>query len=1171
MSSNPFEIPETGLHLLEASAGTGKTWTLMVIYLRQVLDRGLMPEQILAVTFTKASAAELRRRIREALRDSEAMLRQLDQGQSVPEDADDLMKAIAARYGTASRRQSLQRLRAALSSFDRARIETIHSFCQRVLRELAFGTRTDLAADLSETSQDHRRSWLRHWFQAYLDGQAPLMAALLRQRFVRAGKSGDFELGLLDNLAALADARPNDLSILPAKGRPSAPDGAITDFLRAGESWQQIWAEDGPGIKEAFAADPAPVKGQSYRRDTVRKALESWDRWRPGPSLPANLERFSQRRLDEAWRYATPLQSHRLWPASDALLAASAALDACRVECELDLQRALVETARVELRRDRIQQGDLSFDDLLQNLRSAVRDAGFAAHLAQQLPVMLIDEFQDTDPVQWEIFQRIFEAANSDPALYLVGDPKQAIYGFRNADLHTYLRVRDHVEKRGEGLHVLDTNYRSQPRLVQAVNGLYQAHKDPFVLPEMRFHPVKPGRRDSPRLKGPPLTLRFLQRAGQKPMNQGDFRQALADDVALEIRRILASEPSLEAHEVAVLVFKRDEAQLVARALLRQGVPAVIASQAPIFQSEQAQELLLVLRAVLRPDRQDDLASALATRLLGATVEDIRAFRDDEALLAEQRASFGRWRETWMRWGAFPLIQQLMEECRTPARLLAAPEGPRDLTNFRHLAERLHHQQIVSAATPSSLLAWYEEQLRVDHHEQRRLATDAHAVQVVTMHKAKGLEFDLVFCPYLWSQGLRNSDYFRFNDNEEGLTAFLRAEPVPEDQADALANAQWRSEVEREAEAARLIYVALTRARERCIVHWGCFKGMDKSPATQLLHPGHAPEELLNMTDEQICDLLYAQPEEVSVESVPLPKRQRGYRPMAQGGPAVVDPHRVLERSLGKPWRRLSYSGLARGLESVDMPPHAGFGEGASIPLADFPRGARVGDFFHELFEHHLQSPDLDASVARLFLRHGLQKAMNPQRFAEIFSRLRSAPVARGLDLSQLTAEGQLPEASFLMPLAEDFRADDLAQAVLDHGGPELLAYGDQLASLSHEQVAGFLTGSIDLVYRQSGFWGLVDYKSNHLGDQLSDYDEQSMAQVMVSHHYLLQGWIYAVALIRMIRRREPSVDPYAVFDGARFFFLRGAHEEGYGVYQTPWNPDLLQAIDRCFAPGVQP
>ncbi len=1166
--SDPFQMPLRGLHLLEASAGTGKTWTLMVLYLRQVLERALMPDKILAVTFTNASAAELRRRIRAVLSDAEATFRAGRPIAVTGVTDESLLEAMLNHYtGEELRRENRSLLRAALSGFDRARIETIHGFCQRVLGDLAFGTATDYASVLTDENDGTRRQWLRHWFQARLDKESVPAAQRLQARFVKGGKATDFELKLLDGLAALADARPQDLQVLPAPvGRPDF-EGAEAAYREAGATWLAAWQEFRGAVREQVQLDPVGFKSSQHRSDSVAKAFAAWDAWTDDVGQPKWLERFVPEVLATAWQGDPAFLAQPFWGACEGFLAKIHAFEGARAQLEIHLQQELIGAARIQLRQDRLARGELSFDDLLQNLRSAVESPAFAASLAEQLPVMLIDEFQDTDPVQWSIFSTLFRAGKGEQSLYLVGDPKQAIYSFRNADLHTYLTA---AESEGVEGHYLATNYRSEPELVDAINSLYLAQELPFVLPQIEFHPVAAGRKKSLGLPGAPLTLCLVDRKGEKVMTTEVLRQAIAEDVATQIRTLIAG--GLPADRIAVLVRKGEEAQVVISVLRRHGVPAVIAAQEPLYQSPIAGELLLLLRALLRLDDRRAMVSAMGTCLLGYTAEEIRAATEVESCLADVRERFARWYGIWRRWGAFPMLQSLLQECQVPSRLLAEQEGQRALTNLRQLMELLHSEQRRVSASPAVLLAWYEERIRRDGREERRLATEADAVEVVTVHKAKGLQWDVVFCSFLWSQRRQESkDLIRFHRPGHGLSLQLVAKPVSEAEVAAQKAAIDQRNTEAEAEQARLLYVALTRARERCIVHLGALHEMAKKMAYRFFAPGYAPVALSKMSDEQLAGALLAVPGRIEVIRRPHPERLRSPLSPVVGRVMTMEPVRQRNRTAIRQWRRLSYSGLARDLEKVD---HQEVSlesvQGSSVPLAAFPKGARIGDFFHMLFEHHLQGSLEVDELEQMLRRHGLAGAMALDELAAIFDRLRTTPVSGPNSLATLTAEGQLPEASFLLPLVPGFRPHNLAEAIEHHGGAEWSDYGRRLGALSTEQLSGFLTGSIDLVYRHEGRWGLVDYKSNHLGDYRQNYSTDSMARVMAEHHYSLQGLIYSVAVLRMIRRKEPEVDPLEVFDGARFFFLRGADEPGYGVYQLPINKELLLALDQCFAPGAQ-
>lgn len=907
-----FHCPLDGIRLIEASAGTGKTWNICGLYLRLLLEAAQPVQHILVVTFTRAATAELKRRIRARIVD---MLAFLDAGVPLGAPAEPteptasvvsgdpfaaaMLAALTAR-GLALD-QVRERLDAALQTFDEAAIFTIHGYCQRALADTPFAAGLPFALELGEDDSALRLEvardfWRRH-IAAGADGGCPAeLGALL----AAGGDTPEGWAALLGRVLARPTAQLRwPTALAAADGVQGGSDaGADADadalkplhlaFEQARAAWQSPRGAATTALLDGMAGN---LRGNTYKPDAVVAAARHWQAWfdrgdalAPLSRKEARLELFSAARMAECLNKNGQAPQHPFFVWAADLLAQRDAADAALQMARLALLRRFVEGAPAALRALKRERRRIAFDDILYNVHRALDDGEhpwLAAELHRRYPVALIDEFQDTDPLQFAIFRRIYDSEERHGELFLVGDPKQAIYSFRNADLHTYLHARGLADTRATLRH----NQRSDAGLIAACNAVFQANRQAFVLDGLDYVPVATG--DKPRQPfhdrsevpaggladeraGAALRVWWIDAASDVadasaaalPTRAEAMRRA-TQATAAEIARLIGAGDAgqidiggvpLRPGDIAVLVKSHRQGAWMREALAALGVGCVELSQQSVFFSSDAEALERLLLAVAEPTRQPRLLAALATPLLGYDAARLDALRDDEGALAAIMARFVRWRELWLARGVAVMLRQCLEDENVAARLLLRDDGERRLTNVLHLAECLH-EAAAQCESPDALLRWLAGRMRPDDAEglgeaaQLRLESDRNLVQIVTIHRAKGLEYAVVFCPYLWDGHVARADA------EEGCVYHdLAPDPAagpadgprlvldfrPEARDDAGVALSMRRE--RDAEFIRLVYVALTRAVHRCYLVAGCYA----KPVGRALSTTESTRSLLN-------------------------------------------------------------------------------------------------------------------------------------------------------------------------------------------------------------------------------------------------------------------------------------------------------------------------------------
>ncbi|TWH64616.1 DNA helicase/exodeoxyribonuclease V beta subunit [Azomonas agilis] len=1186
MSLNLLDDSFRGLSLIEASAGTGKTWTLTALYARLLLERQLSVRQILVVTYTQAATAELRERIRERL----SVLLALFEGKPLAEE-DSFCQDLYARYAedAAARRRILL----AVHGFDEAAIFTIHGFCQRALQEAAFEAGGDFDNELTPDDRELVDAVLVDAWRTELAQAEPLWAGFLMQRQITP-------LWLRQRLQSHL-GKPY-LQVVPDA---QTPWPLLPDLHPLWQQAAQCWQQDSAAWVEVLSAHEGLNKTthKTEKFGGWQYALDSYfsDFARVFQSTEA-LTKFGRAALDKACKKGHSLPDS---PIPDLLDQLSQALEQVQDGYQQRLavlQSRLLEQLNRELPKRKAAQRLQAFDDLLNQLHQALEDAHKGTRLAEilreQYPLALIDEFQDTDPIQYAIFQRIYQQ-DTQPAVDLcfVGDPKQAIYAFRGADLDTYLQAREQIAAKHR--YSLSTNYRSAPALLCALNHLFAR---PLAFSEqcLAYEPVSAPDKQRPQLHLPeaegnaPLSWVWL---GDEPLTKGQAEALAAEDTALRIARILSAaakgqagftmepEPKpIQGGDIAVLVANHRQAALIAKALSRHAVPSVRKGRDSVWHSEEAEDLAAVLTAYAEPAQEGWLGYALSTRLLGRSAHWLAEAQVQQSLWDKERETAERYHQLWQEHGFLRAFRLWLDEQGVAERLLAYPEGERRLTNLLHLGELLEAQQERRPGM-EPLLRWFAEQRQGEgggDDALLRLESDAERVQIVTIHTSKGLEYPLVFCPFLWDGRLlgQHQDSARCH-TPEGQSLLDLGGPDLEQHLEC-------ARQERYAEQLRLIYVALTRPRERLWIHWGPVliakegklpkEGLHSSALAWLIHgrDQQQPPVLQRLAEHlQGCsaaDLETELQKLISGSQDSMQLLALDQQPAQGQGEqrAAVELHlSLLNRPLYSAWRIGSFSGLAAGMHK-EAPDYDAFSpldtQDSGQGFHGFARGARAGTCLHAILEHWALGKGALHELSLEALRdHGFPEDQAELVTAHLQQVLDCPLDGEALRLSELPAERCLPELGFTFPV-QHLEITRLRALLTDPamGLPEPLRQA--AAHLKFDSLQGFLKGFIDLTFEYQGRWYILDYKSNWLGPDSSYYHPDQLLQALASEHYYLQYLIYLVALRRFLRVRLPDFSNEDL-GGAYYLFLRGMPEAG--VYFARPTDALLDALDQLFMQGV--
>ncbi|MDP2125910.1 MAG: exodeoxyribonuclease V subunit beta [Pseudohongiella sp.] len=1228
-------FPLHGSRLIEASAGTGKTYTIALLYTRLILQHGndsafnraLRPEEILVVTFTDAATQELKDRIRTRLSEAARCFVSDD----VISDHD--LLALRGDYPIELWPQCARLLSLAAQAMDQAAVSTIHGWCYRMLREHAFDSGSLFHQELITNQKDILSDLMRDYWRQHLyvldapcareiqtqfhdpDSLLKAVRPLINKTNTRLSYAGLDVPEIIDLKQALQpfaessaarEQLENDARLCWASNQTDME--ALLDFIRPALSLSS-YAEakddnDFAALKQILAEW---ARGGERPKRFERFAAGGWKLKKVGKTVPDQPQHQAITKIAEL------LDEENSQASANAPDVRTCVLVHASRWLELALQKRLQEKA------------ELGFDDLLLQLDRALQGPQ-GEHLANQIrrdfPVAMIDEFQDTDPLQYRIFDRIYKlAANeSDSAIILIGDPKQAIYSFRNADIHTYLQARTATEGRHYNLAV---NYRSSRAAVSAVNFIFaQAEKydgGAFRFKTEKHNPLPflevdaKGRDEKLMIRGEAARAVHLWHAKNEhddsaAVSTGSYKAQMAVACAAEISHLLNETntgfmlrtelQTLRPKDIAILVRSRMEADEIRRALQQYALASVFLSdRESVFQTTEAADLLYWLSACAEPGTERKLHAALATVSLDLPLNELQRMLDDEFFWEQQTALFRRLQLLWRTQGVLPMLRAMMQHYQLPQRLINGGNGERRLTNLLHLAEYLQKAS-VQYEGEQALIRHLAEQINDPGEEEiLRLESDDDLIRVVTIHKSKGLEYPLVFLPFA-------AAYRQVDHKQDQVMIVDESNPGQrrlEISGNKTDDAAWlQADQERLAEDLRLLYVALTRTRHAIwigvasiSVGNGRNSCLHKSALGYLMAGG---EELPPDRTEEILQRWAAECKSISYQlSATI---DTALKPVTNDAgktrPAATRAARVSERSPAENWWIASYSALKTGAGNtspdvarddqvmeesmaaivVDDSASTQVFSRQHAGLHGFHRGPGPGTFLHNLLEWAAEkgfARAIENSPARL---QEISTACELRGWDDDIGRLDEwltgflqtdfkLNTAVMLNLCELdTCQAEL-EFLFAVHHLDAAELDKLCQRFLLPGQPRPM--------LQASQLNGMIKGFIDLVFMDNGKYYVADWKSNYLGARDIDYTQSAIAAEVLQKRYDVQYAIYLLALHRLLSSRMSDYDYDKHVGGALYFFLRGWQSESQGLLVDKPPLEFIRALDQLFLTGTAP
>lgn len=1154
-----------GINLLEASAGTGKTYAIAMLALRFVVEQGFSIEQLLIVTFTNAATKELIERVRARLVEAK---RNFIKPSS--EKLDATIQAWAEALiasGEINEKLAIQRINAALLSIDQASIFTIHGFCQRLLKEHALESGQMFDVELSDETYAVQQQMVEDFWRVQVYLRNVWEVSVLCHQYATP-----------DALLASLGHYSTTLSIYPEL---EELDGLLIEFKKQSLIANAALDKQGNVLQECVTSgyfkkpltDKFPTAYQNLKQWLQATAHVAGEFNCPCPK-EADFRLFTSDSLAHEIRVA-----HK-----ETLVFDSSAFDllyAYSQKVSLIFRRALAAELQENLEKRLQQLNIMSHDSLIIRTAEALSSTEgnlLIAAISKQYCVALIDEFQDTDQNQWSIFSRLFAAP--EHYLYLIGDPKQAIYKFRGADIHSYLLAKQQAQH----YYTLAENWRSHPDLVQAINLLFSQRESPFVLQDLEFNPVQPALNSSDGVllkDNKPLAPLALWQVAESDAKSGYWTNAKAANevkiaVTNEILQLLngtfflhsdTAIRALKPADIAILVRTNKQAVLYQDILKQAGIPAVLNSTASVFASREAHDLHQLMLALAQPGDVGLLKQALSLSWFALDGQQLYLILNDEVQLGVWLNCFQDYHVLWQKKGFMTMMLRFLSQEDVRVNLLRTPRAERQITNLHHLLELVQQASLEEHLGLHKTVHWLRGAISAENQrndaQQLRLESDADAVKIVTTHRSKGLEYPVVFCPYLWE----HSD--RLEKEQQSISCYAHGEMLVDLGSEDFAKHRQIALTEELAEDLRILYVALTRAKYRCYITWLDSRSAKKPNQSALAYLLYKQADIPFREQQQLLQQLVTDtPASFSYQKLETGASIQGAYQGDKVGQDLSVP--AQKRHLYSNWQMSSYTALSYLSlhEASELPLDKAEEVNDTQPLADqiplaLAKGAHTGNVIHDLLENIsftqlAARKDISLKRDAACQRYGLNVDA-PRVLDELLYQTVRTPLCNNdadFYLANLEEQGCLKEMPFYLSLA-DFSTTEINIILQDSPAFQFL---------SAKQMQGYLTGFIDLIFVYKDRYYVLDYKSN----ALNDYRPETLTQAMREHNYGLQYWLYSVVLHQYLQQRLPDYQFAKHFGGVRYLFVRGMQEAQAmsGVYSDLPDEKKVNALASLF--GVE-
>jgi exodeoxyribonuclease V beta subunit len=1148
-------LPLNGKHLFEASAGTGKTYTICYLYLHHLLRNKRKPDQIVVVTFTEAAADQLKLNILQKV----TLFRDfLEDRKSSNQVERDIQRLWANLENSITKKKATEILNAAIDKFDSARISTIHSFCLRILQEHPFSTgfTAGLAIDTNQNM--------------LIDD---LIADLFRKNVLTKDQAflelvhDQIDSYLEKGRLIVTSAKEYDSENIRPSWSPPVPQETILRLIKdAAQKYEELrneWQEKADSIWSLLAKG---IQAECFKKDYY----QNFDRKEYDALMKPETFNILHHVFSQAWNITSEscvvnalkktakasfsLDFPSYFRKTDELIDILNKLKVIRENDLIHFMHLCHKEAQKHMRQLSHLESTADYYGIMKRLHEAISGPNgpiLVQRIRTECPIAMIDEFQDTDNLQYSIFKAIYDKPK-DTGLYFVGDPKQSIYRFRGADYVTYAKAsQEAIEK-----HSLLCNFRSSPKLVEAFNCFF---KDLGNEKDFADVHLKAGNADLPDIPAP---FRFVLSPLDFSFNKNEQYDWCQQWLVREIRRLHSEKPdrmnSFKYSDMAILVRTNNEGTMLLNKLLDENIPAITFQTEKLFVSREAKELLLLIEALHNPDDLPAVSRSLATEMIGFSAADIVELKNDEIRWGDLLEKFRSYHDIWSRKGFLPMMHDLLDTFRRDGnileRLAQFPDGERRLTNIFHLLEILQKQDVHLGLHPASLLSWLKASIRDSSEEEIRLESDKDAVKIVTIHKSKGLQYPVVFCPLLWYYYSSSSQNTFLYHDEKGERIFQLGASPEGKEAD---------EKDRLKEHYRLLYVALTRAQQLCYLfiastksnqdsalrkHVGIEKHMDLDQVKKLLQEKFVKESNGSMT----------------IVDGKLPNGRMTTNPKTEVQNRKLEAL-ILQKPLPKPLMLQSFTGLSDRINIKEGK--------IGWDRKGLPPGGSTGTLLHNIIEEILRNHNRNDAIIRKVVEQKASGTIFNDHLDEIeriIAKALSLKPWKAKNFMDLHHDEMVQEMEFWFRIKTGKIREFYRQ--YSNKSSWWKRISEAMDSFSDRQITGWMNGKIDLVLFQDQKYHIVDWKSNYLAAKPDGYHRQRMEEEILSHGYFLQFHIYSSALWKYLLAYSGKTKEEipSLMGDICYIFLRGIDGPEQGIYKEPIDVSFTEKLS-AFLSGKEP
>ncbi len=1076
--------------LIEASAGTGKTYSIGILALRLIIEQQIDIRQILMVTYTKAAVAELEGRIR--LYVQQAYQYMLNAKNEVEPIIADIIARTSRKDGE---QEVLKRLKTAYLNLDETAIFTIHSFCQKTLSEFAFETHQFFSSELIQSDKDLIEKAVNKYWRSLISTLSKERLAELTQYGLQKSHISDL---VQNSLKQFEFIYPKNLTLealfQQIDAKKEAIDLLYNHFLaefQNSEERQQL-RDKASSLSRYSVKAFAPLidDAEAFLMTLIEKITTKYVQ-ADFPVLAEKAERYSE---------------------------ATKALKDLYTQALSVLYGLAIEPCLEDIQHKKEQFNLLSFDDLILHLHRAV----YGAHsdvlkyeLQKKYRAVFIDEFQDTDRLQYDIFKALFEHSR---LIFYIGDPKQAIYGFRGADIETYKKASNNISE----TYTMRKNFRSSLPLIEACNSFFNHTPDAFYDQAIQYETVSNGKDLEPLCnadqESPAFTLIELDKSELIPKQVAQEIFHLLSTHRIKGRKVIPS-------DIAVLVRTGKQAQQIKKELDKWNIPAITLNDEKLIETKEARDLLWILQAIAKPNAQN-IKKALLSSFVSFSIEEVEQMPIEEGF-----KYFTQLKQQWEKYGVLSALQLFIKYFKVKDYLLNPDlsSGQRILANLYHLMEWVHQIEVKEHCLPEELCFNYAQQIALPDSNTsndyiQRIESDEKAVQLVTIHKSKGLAYHIVICPYLNLKASFSSlkPFIVYKQEHSEQYSFSLMKTDEEKEYFSLFT---------EKENRRLMYVALTRAVYKNIV----FSKKSKSTS-----------DCLNLFVQNLpdaCEIERRDAMDIPKQKYQIEEEEAEYLSVS------FDAH------IQQEWERNSFSKLNRVHSSMDEQecPTQFPDAYSQFIFKDIGKGAVLGNFVHELLEN---IDFVDADFEELILSIGKKypkifREKDMAYYQKFLHRILHCQLAPNLQLHNISQKDRITEMEFYFNTKSDtLQAVNTLSSVGKFEEPLL--------------ETGVMQGFIDLVFKHQEKFYILDWKTNHLGYSTDCYTQDHLEKAMQAHNYHLQYLIYTLALHRFLKQKLPNYDYERDFGGVYYLFVRACQDnENTGVYYVKPPLSLIERLDK--------